>query len=200
MVSSDALNGRDAGLTHHQLQLATQDVEHGFDAFLSKRRESPDIRTADAHGGRAERERLEDVAAATEPAVHEHRRAAFDAGNDIRHAIGRASLDPSAQSFRVLSDLAAKLLPMALTVTGREHAACLQLVLSGPGGGEWTLALGPGADDGAQVQLNAAARDLCLLMGDRIDPRDFAYTVRGDEGASAIAEDIVAAAPSFARP
>jgi uncharacterized protein (TIGR03083 family) len=120
--------------------------------------------------------------------------------NDIRSAINRASLDPSAQSFRVLSDLAAKLLPLALTVTGREHNACLQLVLSGPGGGEWSLPLGAGGEDGTQLQITAAARDLCLLMGDRIDPRDFAYTVRGDGAAAEIAEDIVAAAPAFARP
>jgi uncharacterized protein (TIGR03083 family) len=128
---------------------------------------------------------------------------AFEAwihANDIRHAIGRASLDPSAQSFRVLSDLAAQLLPRALVMTGREHSGCLQLVLSGAGGGEWTMALGDGPDHGPQVMLSASARDLCLLMGDRIDPRDFAYTVRGDEGAAEIAADVVHAASAFARP
>jgi uncharacterized protein (TIGR03083 family) len=119
--------------------------------------------------------------------------------NDIRNAIGRASLDPSATSFHVLSDLAAKLLPMALVVTGREHDACVQLVLSGPGGGEWSLALG-NAQDGPQVHLGASARDMCLLMGDRIDPRDFAHTVRGDEGAAHIVADLVASANAFARP
>jgi uncharacterized protein (TIGR03083 family) len=119
--------------------------------------------------------------------------------NDIRNAINRASLDPSATSFNVLCDLAAKLLPMALSVTGCERDACVQLVLSGPGGGEWTLALRD-AEKGPQVHLGAAARDLCLLMGNRIDPRDFAYTVRGDEGAAEVAADIVAAAPAFARP
>jgi uncharacterized protein (TIGR03083 family) len=119
--------------------------------------------------------------------------------NDIRNAIGRASLDPSATSFHVLSDLAAKLLPMSLSVVGTPRDACVQLVLSGPGGGEWTLALGE-PEKGPQVHLGAAARDLCLLMGDRIDPRDFAYTVRGDEGAADVAADLVAAAPAFARP
>jgi hypothetical protein len=100
----------------------------------------------------------------------------------------------------VLSDLAAQLLPRALVMTGREHSGCLQLVLSGAGGGEWTMALGDGPDHGPQVMLSASARDLCLLMGDRIDPRDFAYTVRGDEGAAEIAADVVHAASAFARP
>jgi uncharacterized protein (TIGR03083 family) len=120
--------------------------------------------------------------------------------NDIRHAINRASLDPSAQSFRVLSDLAAKLLPMAWRAAGHDHAACVQLVLSGPGGGEWTLELGGGGESAVQLQITAAARDLCLLMGDRIDPLDFAYTVRGDDEAAEIAAQLIAAAPAFARP
>jgi uncharacterized protein (TIGR03083 family) len=120
--------------------------------------------------------------------------------NDIRHAINRASLDPSAQSFRVLSDLAAKLLPMAWSTAGHEHPACVQLVLSGAGGGEWTLALAGGGESATQVQLTAAARDLCLLMGDRVDPLDFAYTVRGDDGAADIAGALIAVAPTFARP
>jgi hypothetical protein len=37
-------------------------------------------------------------------------------------------------------------------------------------------------------------------MGDRIDPLDFAYTVRGDDGAAEVAAELVAAAPAFARP
>jgi uncharacterized protein (TIGR03083 family) len=128
---------------------------------------------------------------------------AFEAwihANDIRNAIGRASLDPSAQSFRVLADLSAQLLPLTLQRTGRTERGVVQLVLSGPGGGEWTLCLGADAAAGPQLSLSASARDLCLLMGDRIDPRDFAYTVRGDEGAAEVAEALVHAASAFARP
>jgi uncharacterized protein (TIGR03083 family) len=119
--------------------------------------------------------------------------------NDIRNAIGRASLDPSAQSFRVLSDLAAQLLPLALVVTGHPHSGCLQLTLTGPGGGEWSLPLGAGPEHGPLVSIAASARDLCLLMGDRIDPLDFACTVRGDEGANEVARDLVHSASVFAR-
>jgi uncharacterized protein (TIGR03083 family) len=128
---------------------------------------------------------------------------AFEAwihANDIRNAIGRASLDPSATSFRVLCDLAAQLLPFALVLTGHPHSACLQLSLSGAGGGEWTVPLGEPVEGAPQLTVSAAARDLCLLMGDRIDPRDFACTVRGDEGAAEIAHDLVHSASVFSRP
>jgi uncharacterized protein (TIGR03083 family) len=121
-------------------------------------------------------------------------------GNDIRNALGRASLDPSAQHLRVLCDLAAELVPLALVVTGHPRTGTLHLALSGPGGGEWTVDLGMGVPGHAELTLNAVARELCLLMGDRIDPRDFAYSVRGGEEAAGIAADLVAAANVFARP
>lgn len=118
--------------------------------------------------------------------------------NDIRHAIGRASLDPSAQHLRVLCELAVQMLPLALAAHGCTHTGNLQLSLSGPGGGEWTVPLG--SDDGdTTVQVCAAARDLCLLMGQRIDPLDFAHTARGDEAAATIAHDVIVAAAAFAR-
>jgi uncharacterized protein (TIGR03083 family) len=120
--------------------------------------------------------------------------------NDIRHAIGRASLDPSGQHLRVLCDLAVELLPLALAVTGRAHTGTMHIALSGPGGGEWTVDLGMGRPGTSEVTFQAAARELCLLMGDRIDARDFAYTVRGSDDAATIAADVVASANVFARP
>ena len=120
--------------------------------------------------------------------------------NDIRNAIGRASLDPSAQHLRVLCDLAVELLPLALAVTGRAQTGTLQITLSGPGGGDWTVDLGMGRPGPSEITFHAAARELCLLMGDRIDARDFAYTVRGTDDAAGIAADLVASANVFARP
>ena len=120
--------------------------------------------------------------------------------NDIRNAIGRASLDPSAQHLRVLCDLAVELLPLALAVTDRAHTGTLSVTLSGAGGGEWTVDLGMGRPGVSEVTFHAAARELCLLMGDRIDARDFAYTVRGSDDAADVAADLVASANVFARP
>jgi uncharacterized protein (TIGR03083 family) len=119
--------------------------------------------------------------------------------NDIRRAIGRASLDPSARHLRVLCELAVSLLPVALETAGARRPAMLQVALTGPGGGEWTLELGEGGDECGAAFMSAAARDLCLLMGDRIDPRDFACTVRGDDAAAALVDDLVRCAATFAR-
>jgi uncharacterized protein (TIGR03083 family) len=119
--------------------------------------------------------------------------------NDIRNAIGRASLDPSSQNLRVLCELAVSLLPVALATSGKRRGATLQIALTGPGGGEWTLELQGDARPCCAAFMSAAARDLCLLLGDRIDPRDFAYTVRGDESASALVDDLVHSAAAFAR-
>ena len=119
--------------------------------------------------------------------------------NDIRNAIGRASLDPSAQNLRVLCELAVSLLPLALAISGKCRPASLQVALTGPGGGEWTLDLEGDAPACCTAFMSAAARDLCLLMGDRIDPRDFACTVRGDESATALVDDLVHCAATFAR-
>jgi uncharacterized protein (TIGR03083 family) len=119
--------------------------------------------------------------------------------NDIRSAIGRASLDPSSQNLRVLCELAVNLLPLALTKSGKCRPATVQVALTGPGGGEWTLALEGDASACCTAYMSAAARDLCLLMGDRIDPRDFACTVRGDERAVQLVDDLVHSAASFAR-
>jgi len=120
--------------------------------------------------------------------------------NDIRRATNRASLDPSGEHLKLLSDLAIELLPQTLVVTSRPRDAVVSVNLSGAGGGTWTMPLGAGAVSGVEVVLNASARELCLLMGDRIDATDFAFTARGDASAADIARDLVDAASVFARP
>lgn len=120
--------------------------------------------------------------------------------NDIRRATNRASLDPSGEHLKLLSDLAIELLPQALVVTSRPRDAVVTVNLSGAGGGTWTMPLGIGAVSGVEVVFNASARELCLLMGDRIDAADFAFTARGDALAADIARDLVDAASVFARP
>lgn len=119
--------------------------------------------------------------------------------NDIRHAIGRASLDPSAKHLRLLCELAVSLLPSTLTLSGKCRPATLQVSLTGPGGGDWTVEFDRGGNDCCSAFMSAAARDLCLLMGARIDPRDFACTVRGDDDASMLVDDLVHSAAVLAR-
>ena len=92
-----------------------------------------------------------------------------------------------------MCDVAVQLLSLALASSDCPHAGTLHVSLTGPGGGEWEIPLG---DDpsAASFSLSAAARDLCLLFGQRIDPLDFAYTARGDDDAAAVARALVDAA------
>ena len=59
------------GLPHDCRELAVQDVDHGLNALLAKRRQPPGLRPADADGGRSECYGLEDVRATSDPAIKE---------------------------------------------------------------------------------------------------------------------------------
>lgn len=119
--------------------------------------------------------------------------------DDIRRAVGLPGVDPSGPHLRVLCDLAVQVLPMGLVRTGRPHDALVTLELTGPGGGAWTMPLGAGAASGRVLRITAPARELCLLMADRLEPAELDWSVEGDGGASAVARDLALAAPSFAR-
>ncbi len=68
-----------------------QHVDHALDARLTERAQAPDVRPADADGRRAERQRLEDVRAAADAAVDEHRDATADGLDDLGQAVDRAA-------------------------------------------------------------------------------------------------------------
>jgi uncharacterized protein (TIGR03083 family) len=119
--------------------------------------------------------------------------------NDIRRASNRASLDPSGEHLKLLCDYVIESLPHALQLAGRRHDAVVTVQLNGPGGGTWSVPLGSGCASGETGTLQASARELCLLLGDRIDPLDFACTTRGSEAGVAAARDLIACAPGFSR-
>lgn len=119
--------------------------------------------------------------------------------NDIRRVTNRSSLDPSGEHFALLCGYVVDLLPGALATSSRTHDAVLTVALSGPGGGTFTVPLGSGCASGNEGALQASARELCLLVGDRIDPADFACTVRGSDAAVVAARDLVECASVFAR-
>ena len=85
----DVADRRRAHLAHRQRQFRAQDVEHPLDAFLSERRQPPDIRTPDADRPRAGRQRLVDVRAAAEPSVDEHRNPPAHCVNHFGQAVDR---------------------------------------------------------------------------------------------------------------
>src|SRR5262250_1130473 len=80
---------RDAGVSHHQLEFASEELEDFLHAGLTERAEAPRVRPTDADGARAERQRLEDVRAAAEPTVDEHRDLALNRVDHLGHAFDR---------------------------------------------------------------------------------------------------------------
>jgi uncharacterized protein (TIGR03083 family) len=116
---------------------------------------------------------------------------------DLRGAAGLPGAAPETRHLLLMSDLARRILPLALAVAGREHVGkTARLVLTGPGGGDWLVPMGSGtAADAPDVTVTADVIDWCRLVGDRIAPDALRLEVDGDEG---LGRDLVAAAPALA--
>ena len=117
--------------------------------------------------------------------------------DDLRGAAGLPTTPPETRHLSLMSDLAGRILPLALAVAGRAHDdMTARLVLTGDGGGEWLVAMGAG-DAGATpaVTVTADVLEWCRLVGDRIAPADLHHTIEGDAG---LGRDLVAAAPALA--
>jgi uncharacterized protein (TIGR03083 family) len=102
--------------------------------------------------------------------------------NDIRRAVGRPPSVPDAPVLRLMSDLAARMLPYAAARTGLP-AADVHLVLTGPGGGTWDVALGQGG--GQDVAIITDAVGFCLLAANRVTAGELDLHVTGDSGRAA---------------
>jgi uncharacterized protein (TIGR03083 family) len=117
--------------------------------------------------------------------------------DDLRLAAGLPSTRPDDRHLGLMSDLARRILPLALAVSGREHEGkTARLVLTGTGGGDWLVPMGAGDPaDRADVTVTADVVDWCRLVGDRVAPDALAVQLDGDE---ALGRDLVAAAPALA--
>jgi uncharacterized protein (TIGR03083 family) len=112
--------------------------------------------------------------------------------NDIRQAVRWVSSVPDSSTLRLMTDLAARLLPHA-------GAALLEpvdvrLVLTGPGGGTWDVTMGP-PPAAASVAIVTDAVGFCRLAANRVTPADLDVSVTGD---SARAAAVLAAATTLA--
>ncbi len=135
------------------------------------------------------------VARAFESWIHEE---------DIRAATKRPRSDPDPEALSRMTELATVLLPAGIAgVAGRPRDAHARLVLTGPGGGTWDVALAggpvvraaPGREYDAHVVVDAA--EFCRVVGNRADLRQSGAIVREDgdvaaavfAGAAALAFD-----------
>jgi uncharacterized protein (TIGR03083 family) len=117
--------------------------------------------------------------------------------DDLRRAAGLPGAAPEVRHLSLMSDLARRILPLALAVAGREHdGRTARLVLTGDGGGDWLVPMGAGsADAPPDVTVTADVVDWCRLVGDRIAPEALRMDVDGDE---VLGRELVAAAPALA--
>ena len=117
--------------------------------------------------------------------------------NDIRRAVGLPPSVPDPPVLRLMSDLAARMLPYAAARMGL-HPVDVHLVLTGPGGGTWDVAIGQGAggNTGQEgVAIVADAVGFCRLAANRVTPAELGPHITGDEGR---AVGVLAAASTLA--
>ena len=115
--------------------------------------------------------------------------------NDIRRAAGLPASVPDPSTLGLMSRLAAQLLPHAAARTGLHEPVNVRLVLTGPGGGAWDIAVGEGPPDPVFIRIIADAVGFCRLVANRVTPADLDLHVTGDPGRAA---GVLAAASALA--
>ena len=115
--------------------------------------------------------------------------------NDIRGVAGRPASAPDPPTLRLMTDLAAKLLPRAASRTGLHEPTILRLVLTGPGGGAWDVMIGEDPPAAVPIRIVADAAGFCRLAANRIAPAGLGADVTGDPGRAA---GVLAAASALA--
>ena len=115
---------------------------------------------------------------------------------DIRRAIGRPLLAPEPERLSPMTRLAVTLLPAGLSRADLSHPGCMaRLVLTGGGGGTWSVPLGPDATPPADVRVVMDAADFCRVIADRYDPARVGVLIVGRQS---LADDLFAAAAALA--
>jgi uncharacterized protein (TIGR03083 family) len=118
--------------------------------------------------------------------------------DDLRRVLGHDNAVPEAGVMRAMAELAMQSLPLAMAVQGTAHAdRTARIVLTGPGGGEWTIVCGPGdpVAGSPDVVVTASVVDFCRRFADRLTPDEVSF---GTEGDAELGRELVTAANAFA--
>ena len=103
--------------------------------------------------------------------------------NDIRQAVGWDPSVPDPSTLRLMTDLAARLLPHAGAAL--PEPVDVRLVLTGPGGGTWDLTMGGHAPAASSVAIVTDAVAFCRLAANRVTPADLDVSITGDPARAA---------------
>jgi uncharacterized protein (TIGR03083 family) len=115
--------------------------------------------------------------------------------NDIRRAAGLPPSVPDPSTLRLMTGLAARLLPHAAARTGLDEPISVHLVLTGPCGGTWDVTIGQRPPDTASIGIVTDAVGFCRLVANRVTPADLDLHITGDP---AQAGRVLAAASALA--
>jgi uncharacterized protein (TIGR03083 family) len=115
--------------------------------------------------------------------------------NDIRQAVGWPASVPDPSTLRLMTELAARLLPQAAAGARLPEPVDVRLVLTGPGGGTWDVTVGGRPPAPAAVAIVTDAVGFCRLAANRITPADLDVHITGDP---ARATAVLAAAATLA--
>jgi uncharacterized protein (TIGR03083 family) len=115
--------------------------------------------------------------------------------NDIRCAAGLPPSIPDSPVLRLMSDLAARLLPYAAARTGLREPVDVHLVLTGPGGSTWEIPVGQRPPEPVAVAIVTDVVGFCQLAANRVTVADLDLHITGDSGR---ATRILAAASTLA--
>lgn len=120
--------------------------------------------------------------------------------NDIRAAAGLRPSVPAPSTLRPMTQLATALLPFGAAVTSLRDPINVHLVLTGPGGGTWDVAVGDTAvhlagREASSVSIVTDVVGFCRLFANRTSPSDLNVHVTGDERQ---ATSVLAAAAALA--
>lgn len=118
--------------------------------------------------------------------------------DDLRRARGNEVSAPDNAQLRLMTALAAEVLPLALEVAGRARPdATVRLVLTGRGGGTWRrpAALGGTVRDDDDVLIVADAIGFCRLTANRLSAAELGAYIEGDQSLGAA---VLAAMPALA--
>lgn len=103
--------------------------------------------------------------------------------NDIRRAVGMPPSVPDSSTLTLMTELAVRLLPHAVTRTSALATATdLHLVLTGAGGGTWDVPLGDRepTSTGTELMIVVDAVDFCRLVANRAEPAELDVHSEGD--------------------
>ena len=118
--------------------------------------------------------------------------------DDIVAALGRDEQQTEAPVLRTMAELAVETLPLALVAKGYEYPGrTARIVMTGPGGGDWTIAVTPNETVGSvpHVVIRVPAVEFCRRVADRRAVDDVPFEFEGDAD---LARALVDAAPAFA--